>query len=173
MSRCLSCAGPDDFHEPPCQQERASLRAENARLQERVEKLERENTRLQIRAGEAEAQRKEAQTGRENVHAYCATLEAERDALQARVEEAEADRRRAFSLIVSYSDERDEARALAEQRKKALEEYGKHVLGCTFGLLPAGVHRQSFSTKENERLKRASIKECTCGFRAAIEEEEK
>jgi len=33
MSRCLSCGGPDNLHEPHCQQERDSLRAENARLQ--------------------------------------------------------------------------------------------------------------------------------------------
>ena len=37
MSRCLSCGGPDNLHEPHCQQERDSLRVENTRLQERVE----------------------------------------------------------------------------------------------------------------------------------------
>ncbi|KKN02109.1 hypothetical protein LCGC14_1121120 [marine sediment metagenome] len=37
MSRCLSCGGPDNFHEPHCQQERDSLRAENARLQAALE----------------------------------------------------------------------------------------------------------------------------------------
>ena len=40
MIRCLSCAGPDGFHEPHCQQERDSLRVENARLQARVEEAE-------------------------------------------------------------------------------------------------------------------------------------
>jgi len=144
MSVCMHQGG----HKETCNACYRNLRAENARLQERVaDKI----AVIDVAAAAA------------------VKLVRERDALQARVEEAEADRRRAFSLIVSYSDERDEARALAEQRKKALEEYGKHGLGCTFGLLPAGVHRQSFSNKENERLKRASIKECTCGFRAAID----
>ena len=52
--------------------------------------------------------------------------EAETARLQERVKGLEANRREAFSLIVSYSDEADEARALAERRKKALWE-DKHA----------------------------------------------
>ena len=41
MSRCLSCGGPDNFHEPHCQQERDTLRAENARLRDELRKVSR------------------------------------------------------------------------------------------------------------------------------------
>ncbi|MCH7553387.1 MAG: hypothetical protein IIC82_05280 [Chloroflexi bacterium] len=58
--------------------------------------------------------------------------------------------------------------ALAERLKEALKDYGIHGLGCRYGLLPRGIHRQSFSPKENARLEKASIKECTCGFRDAL-----
>ena len=91
--------------------------------------------------------------------------------LQERVEEAEAhDCGYALTRVLEIAERQ---LALAERRKKALKKYGKHGLGCTLGLLPAWIHRQSFSDKENERLKRASIKECTCGFRASIEEEDR
>ena len=47
--------------------------------------------------------------------------EAENARLQERVEGLEANRRTAFSLIVSYSDEADEARTLAERRRAILK----------------------------------------------------
>lgn len=46
MSRCPSCAGPDDYHEPHCQQERDDLRNENARLQTALEGTVQRGVRL-------------------------------------------------------------------------------------------------------------------------------
>ena len=110
MSRCLSCAGPDGFHEPHCQQERDSLRAENARLQERVEEAE------------------------EQIQVSTAT---------------------GLRIV----QERNEARALAERRKKALMEYGNHHSSCILEHHAPGV------------------RDCGCGYiaalRAAIEEEDR
>ena len=42
------------------------------------------------------------------------------------------------------------------------------ILPCDFGLLPPNVRRRSFSAKEDERIDAASIKECTCGYNAAL-----
>ncbi len=118
--------------------------------------------------------------------------------LQARVEEAEGDTRRwrlarqesneviwqivalvprdpekedIFAAIERTVTDRDRYKALAERRKKALERYGKHENLCRYGLLPPGVRRHSCSLHEDERMEAAAIKECTCGLRAAIEEE--
>ncbi len=82
--------------------------AENARLQARVELLDVELDEASARLANA------AEAGLNRMR--------ERNALQARVEGLEANRREAFSLIVSYSDEADEARALAERRKEALKK---------------------------------------------------
>ena len=42
------------------------------------------------------------------------------------------------------------------------------VLPCTFGLLPPGVSRRDYSTKEDVRLAVAAIKECTCGYNDTV-----
>ena len=47
------------------------------------------------------------------------------------------------------------------------------VMPCDYGLLPNGVSRRSFSAKENERIEKASIKECTCGYKDICEDLEK
>ena len=51
---------------------------------------------------------------------------------------------------------------------EALQKYGKHGILCMYGLLPSGIHRQTFTPKEDMRLEAASIKECACGLLAAI-----
>ena len=43
------------------------------------------------------------------------------------------------------------------------------VPGCDYGLLQNGVRgRRSFSARENERIEQGKVKECTCGYLAAI-----
>jgi hypothetical protein len=83
----------------------ADLRAENARLQEKVEKLESEVNRLATRTV---------------VWASWLQMRDERDALQARVEEAET--------------KRDRYKALAERRKEELAERDR-MLRWTHGYL--------------------------------------
>ncbi len=119
----------------------------------RLAELEDENARLRDRVEEAEAFTKEVQEYR--------------DFWLAKYDEA----------TIKHDDalgrsEHDLAhyKALAERRKKALERYGKHENLCRYGLLPSGVGRHSYSAHEDERMEAAAIKECTCGFRAAIEE---
>ena len=51
--------------------------------------------------------------------------------------------------------------------QEALKKYGIHENLCRYGLLPQGIHRQSFSAKEDGRMERAAIKECSCGLLAA------
>ena len=43
------------------------------------------------------------------------------------------------------------------------------IPGCVYGLLPPGVSRRSFSTKEDERIEKASIKDCVCGYNTAVD----
>ena len=157
MSRCLSCAGPDGFHEPHCQQERDTLRAENARLQARVEELE------GVLHGDKGA---------------IADQRAVILKLKAEVKEVAESRRCAWRAIDLLKQDLNQIEALAERRKKALPDPDKlRLLADWFDVDDAAKGRASptlatLGGQPSDEIQQ-ELRGWAKDIAAAIEEEEK
>ena len=158
MSRCLSCAGPDGFHEPHCQQERDSLRAENARLQDGYDGLKYQYDeehdkllRLQARVEELEKWAKCPSCGcvvvGETLCYSCLTsdIEIARDSHR---QGSKSDADGSWDICLDCDDTwpcgfrrvlcaYDAAEALAERRKRAGQIFLWFMGQYVFGLRPA------------------------------------